>query len=365
MMRTMRHRKVTMKLMKFGVLAMAALSSFADETVSVDTQLSADRTVSGTLFIGGGRTLDLNGHNLTANAIAAAAADDLPGYKFLEYIQSSGTQWLCTDYTPAGTDRVEMKLELTSIPGSSSWGIFFCSRGASNANSFLSGIQGSTTFRVDHKASGTTAGITYSLGFSTRKLYTISVDGNTGACKVNGSTVLKTDTGKYETATGPFCILGAHLYGADLAEHRGTALSFIPSCKVYSFQVYDKNGVLQCDIVPALRTSDGAIGMYDRARNVFIENYGTGDFGAGPRANVTITNSSHTVSECRVNVARRDRLRQHPPCQERRGDVLREAERAELLSRDARRCGNAHGERTRNGGFARIGRRQPRKERRI
>ena len=304
MMRTMRHRKVTMKLMKFGVLAMAALSSFADETVSVDTQLSADRTVSGTLFIGGGTTLDLNGHNLTANVLAAAAdADDLPGYKILEYIQSSGSQWLCTGYTPAGTDRVEMKLELTSIPGSSSWGIFFCSRGASNANSFLSGIQGSTTFRVDHKASGTTAGITYSLGFSTRKLYTISVDGNTGACKVNGSTVLKTDTGKYETATGPFCILGAHLYGADLAEHRGTALSFIPSCKIYSFQVYDKNGVLQCDIVPALRTSDGVIGMYDRERDMFFENYGTGNFGAGPRANVTITNSSHTVSECRVNVA--------------------------------------------------------------
>ena len=287
----------------FAALALCMvvpLMSLADETVSVDTQLSADRTVSGTLFIGGGKTLDLNGHNLTANAIAAAAADDLPGYKFLEYIQSSGSQWLCTDYTPAGSDRVEMKVELTSVPGS--WGIFFCSRGASNANSFLSGIQGSTTFRVDHKASGTTGGITYSLGFSTRKLYAISVDGNTGACKVNGSTVLKTDTGKYETGTGPFSILGAHLYGADLAEQKGTALSYIPSCRIYSFQVYDKNGVLQCDMVPASRTSDGSIGMYDRERSMFIENYGTGNFDAGPRANVTITNSSDTVSECRVNV---------------------------------------------------------------
>ena len=287
----------------FAVLALCVvvpLTSLADETISVDTQLSADRTVSGTLLIGGGTTLDLNGHNLTANAIAAAAADDMPGYKFLEYIQSSGKQWLCTDYTPAGSDRVEMKVELTSIP--TGWVIFFCSRGASNANSFLSGIQGSTTFRVDHKASGTTGGITYSLGFSTRKLYAISVDGNTGACKVNGSTVLKTDTGKYETATGPFSILGAHLYGADLAAQKGTALSYIPSCKIYSFQVYDKNGALQCDMVPASRTSDGAIGMYDRERNMFIENYGTGNFGAGPRANVTITNSSDTVSECRVNV---------------------------------------------------------------
>ena len=62
--------------------------------------------------------------------------------------------------------------------------------------------------------------------------------------------------------------VGAHLYGADLAEHKGTALSYIPNCRIYSFQVYDKNGALQCDIVPASRTSDGAIGMYDRQRGV-------------------------------------------------------------------------------------------------
>ena len=64
-------------------------------------------------------------------------------------------------------------------------------------------------------------------------LYEISVDGDSGDCKVNGSTVLTTVTGAYETASGPFSILGAHTYGAGLAEQIGTKLSNIPSCKIY------------------------------------------------------------------------------------------------------------------------------------
>ncbi|MBO4287845.1 MAG: hypothetical protein J5985_06740 [Kiritimatiellae bacterium] len=299
-----------MKRIQFVLTALAAmftgLAVLADETISADTQLAADRTVSGTLYLADGATLDLNGHNLTVNAIAPSDVDDVPGYKFLEYIQSSGTQWLCSGYTPASSDRVEMKVELTSLPGNSAWWIFFCSRGTSNTNSFMAGIQGATKFRVDHQASGTTTGVTYSPGFAAGTLYEISVDGDSGACKVNGSKVLTTVTGAYETASGPFSILGAHTYGAGLAEQNGTKLSNIPSCRIYSFQVYDKNGDCKCDMVPAKRTSDGAIGMYDKAsgRNLFLENYGTGSFVAGPRAvTVAITNSSATVSALRVNVS--------------------------------------------------------------
>ncbi len=288
------------------LFAVATLSqAMADETISVDTQLSADMTVGGTLYLKNGATLDLNGHNLSVKALArpVVEGEDVPGYSFIESVESTGHQWLYSDYTPAGSDRVEMKLELTEVPGSSAWWIFFCSRGTSNQqNSFMSGIGGTTKFRVDHKASGTTTGTTYSPGFSKGGVYEISVDGNTGACKVNGSTVLTTTTGAYDTATGPFSILGGHELGAGLAAKQGTAISYIPKCKVYSFKVTDTNNVTKCDMVPAVRISDSAVGMYDHARNMFIENYGSAALIPG-YIDVAITNSASFISSLIVNGA--------------------------------------------------------------
>lgn len=277
------------------------LAALADETISADTTLTADRTVSGTLYLANGATLDLNGHNLTVNGLAHSdveTREDVPGYAFLEYIQANGHQWLYSDYTPAGSDRVEMKVELTSLPGRSDWWFLFCSRGTPTPNSFMAGIQGSTKFRVDHPAE---TYVTNSPNFATGTMYEISVDGDSGDCKINGSTVLTTDTGAYETASGPFSILGAHSYGAGLAERKGSDLSYIPSCRIYRFQVHDKNGDCKCDMVPAVRVSDSAVGMYDRARNMFIENYGSAALIPGYRA-VAVTNSSATISSLRVNV---------------------------------------------------------------
>ena len=123
-----------------ALFTIAMLSqSMADETISVDTQLSADMTVDGTLYLKNGATLDLNGHNLSVKALARPAVEneDVPGYSFIEYIEANGSQWLYSDYTPAGSDRVEMKLELTGVPGSSAWWIFFCTRALDRYTSMM------------------------------------------------------------------------------------------------------------------------------------------------------------------------------------------------------------------------------------
>lgn len=51
--------------------------------------------------------------------------------------------------------------------------------------------------------------------------------------------------------------------------------------RLYSFQAYDDNDVLIRDMVPAKRTSDNAIGMYDKVTDTFFPNAGTGEFIAG------------------------------------------------------------------------------------
>lgn len=286
------------------VMAMAT-ALFADEMIDADTQLAADRTVSGTLYLADGATLDLNGHNLTANAIAVIDNDDVPGYKFLEYIASTGSQWLYSNYVPSYSDKVVMEVNFTSMVTGSDWIGLFCSRGASNDRPYMVAIQGGTKFRVDHLASGVMPWGKYiSCTFDAGTDYTISVDGATRAWSVNGDSGTWTETAATGwEATGPFSILGCHTAGADLG--KDSNISLLPSCKLYSFQVFDENGVVKCDMVPAIRTIDNAIGMYDRAsgREMFIENYGSKAFIAGPRTTVaTITNASAAISRLRINV---------------------------------------------------------------
>ncbi len=51
--------------------------------------------------------------------------------------------------------------------------------------------------------------------------------------------------------------------------------------KIYAFSA-TCNGTVCMNLIPAKRTSDNAIGMYDTVSNTFRENAGTGNFTAGP-----------------------------------------------------------------------------------
>ena len=51
--------------------------------------------------------------------------------------------------------------------------------------------------------------------------------------------------------------------------------------RVYYFKYYDKNDALICDLYPCYRKSDGVIGMYDKVRNLFLTNAGSGSFTKG------------------------------------------------------------------------------------
>lgn len=276
--------------------ATASSSSFADEMIGADTQLSADMTVNGTLYLANGATLDLNGHNLSVNALAISGYEDVPGYKFIDFLQttSSGKQWINTEYTPACSDRVEMKVRY--MPIGSTFQTLFCERGASHAGTFTAFAR-DTGIRVDH--SDGTGGSVQSIPFTTALAYEIIVDGNTGEASVNDRK-FTIPTSEYTTA-GPFSLLGAHNAGASLSS--STAMSYTTTCQLYYFRVYDKDGNLQCDLLPAIRTSDSAVGMYDRQRGMFVAGNGSAAFTAGGRATTAkIDNTSDTVSELHINV---------------------------------------------------------------
>lgn len=282
------------KLMIMMGVALASVNASlaADETIVDDTSLSADKTVSGTLYIGNCATVDLNGYNLTVDGIVRADTEDVVGYKFLDYVQSDGNQWMNTGYTANWDDRVELKVLFTRF-NADDWQSVFCARDTSYNNAY-SMFARKTAFRFDH---GSNKHIDAAVDVNTE--YSVVINGKTGAVTVND---WSTTTYNASFTTGsPFSLLAGHAAGSSLSP--ASSVSMLASCRLYYFRVYDASGAVQLDLIPAVRTSDGAVGMYDRKNGGFVENLGSKAFVAGPRAAVTIANSADTVSELRVNVA--------------------------------------------------------------
>ena len=71
------------------------------------------------------------------------------------------------------------------------------------------------------------------------------------------------------------------------------AYTYYGEYKFYSVKVYDSNGIIR-DFVPAQRKSDSVLGLYDLVNDVFYTNAGTGTFIAGPVADEN-TNISKVV----------------------------------------------------------------------
>ena len=65
------------------------------------------------------------------------------------------------------------------------------------------------------------------------------------------------------------------------AQNYNTAARFAGQYSFKSFQYYDKNNTLICDLIPCYRKSDGVIGMYDIVRKIFLTNAGSGSFTKG------------------------------------------------------------------------------------
>ena len=65
------------------------------------------------------------------------------------------------------------------------------------------------------------------------------------------------------------------------AQNYNTAPRFLGQCSIKSFQYYDNDNNLICDLIPCYRKADGVIGMYDVVRKIFLTNAGAGSFTKG------------------------------------------------------------------------------------
>ena len=133
------------------------------------------------------RWLAAIGSVLCAFASAGETGVVPAGYTRLDFIRATGEQWIATDYKPAGTDRVELKVQFPShtISRVTAPQCLFCARGTSTTSATFSSflINGGNKFRFDRNNS---AGA-QSLVAEENVDYEIVADGSTLACTVNGT----------------------------------------------------------------------------------------------------------------------------------------------------------------------------------
>ena len=179
------------------------------------------------------------------------------GYKHLEYIESSGTQYIDTGFKPDSNTRVVFDFEY--IGGD----VIFGSYDAAGANGV--GLQA--------------AGGKWYIYYGTASAYSSTVvsantrlvaDLNKNVSTLNGISLM---TAKANVFAGGNPIILSGLYNA-------TAPGFLSSLKIYAAQIYD-NGTLVRDFVPC-KNASGAVGLYDTVEGQFYANAGTGAFTAGP-----------------------------------------------------------------------------------
>ena len=181
------------------------------------------------------------------------------GYKRLEYIKSSGAQYIDTGIIGSYDTRVTADFEVLSI-GSGT--VFVFGSQANNNVRFCLGITSASVFRSDY-------GTEYISGPSAATGTKYTADKNRNVCTINGTAI----NSNVQTFTGTTNIyLFARSY---------SSLSYA-SLKMYGCKIYS-NDVLVRDFIPS-KNASGVVGMWDDVNNIFYSNAGSGTFTAGPEA---------------------------------------------------------------------------------
>lgn len=187
------------------------------------------------------------------------------GYTRVEYIESSGTQWVDTSFIPSGEN---MKIEFDFIYT------------AAHTNSSLCGTQAGTsslTFQITIYGDQTAfyVGTSHNLlpkTFINNTRYQLSAHANSGMLTVSlGGTPSSSAYSGNLDKTLSLALFGNNINGS---------VSQLASVRLYSCKIYDNN-VLVRDFIPC-KNASGTVGLWDDVNSQFYQNAGTGTFTAGP-----------------------------------------------------------------------------------
>ena len=258
-----------------GAVLLATCAATGNMTLSENVTLDADTDWrnQGTVTIGNGVTLDLNGHVLRVAAIAGTGRIiDSKDYDILDYVEATGAQRIVTDLVPDGTNTyVDVVFTPTSASpmtlfGTGTWSSYrYLAMGQNNNWYFFDSATVITTFTANQ-----------------RYRFILSPGNN---AKNARALLHDADTDQTLGGKGPT---------TDCFENRDNAALSIcgPSndntkfgrYKIYSFKVWHKNA-MRFDFVPARNPSSGQVGLLNRLTGTLHPSGTATAFVAGPVTN--------------------------------------------------------------------------------
>lgn len=199
------------------------------------------------------------------------------GYTRLQYIESSGTQWIDTGFKPNQLSRVVMDVNILAQSG---WprAVFGGRNGTTTAvDSFVFWAFAEDYFRSDLDTD------LLEIDIPPAGRHHIDKDRNTTT--VDNFSQTQTN----HTFQSNYNLALFSQNDADGIDARMVAM------QLYGCQVYD-DGVLVRDFLPC-ESPDGAVGLYDAANGMFYGNAGTGAFTAGPELSGNGIPAGYTEAE--------------------------------------------------------------------
>ena len=182
------------------------------------------------------------------------------GYTELEYIQSSGTQYIDTRFIPTSNTKISIDFQVLSVVADDTI------IGTINPNCVI----GYNTTEIY-------AG--FKLGTGTSIAIATTVTSRHTAELSNGVFKVDAQQKSFDQVTGFSQTLTALIFAS---HYTGGSDNAYGKCaaKVYSAKIYE-SGVLVRDFIPC-KNASGVIGLYDLVNNQFYQNAGSGTFIAGP-----------------------------------------------------------------------------------
>ena len=201
----------------------------------------------------------------TAGPVIAIAASE-PEITEIEYIQSSGTQYIDTGVPVKSTSGFEVSFAMTATSGQIGV-IGGFTYGGYNHN--FAAYDGKWITQYGNNEG-------YQFGSVDTERHTVSQNVQSGTVYFDGETI-KTGLTYYDNTSRTFrlfCYNGGDSYPT----------FWIGPLKLYSCKIYD-NGTLVRDYIAA-KLYDGTVGLYDKLNGLLYVNAGTGAFEAGPEVGV-------------------------------------------------------------------------------
>ena len=190
------------------------------------------------------------------------------GYQEVEYIESTGTQYIDTGIKLNQDSKIITEIQLTN--DGSQPNAMFGSRTSSTENNFecVSSSSSNVGIRIDFQSYETNRLTTE---FNNEKNYIVI---SKTLMQIGERTKRQISYTDFETTSNCyiFYVSGENIYGQKA------------QMRLYNFKIY-QNDVLIKDFIPCYRKSDNEIGLYDTVNNVFYTNQGTGEFILGPDIN--------------------------------------------------------------------------------